>query len=78
MADETDTKCPICGSKAKPLGKTGDATGFDCPIHSRFKVAGSIFAIQSAYTSEQWEAALKRAKSRTPPGVWPTIMTNNF
>lgn len=78
MADETDTKCPICGSKAKPLNKPGDATGFDCPTHSQFKVANSVLANQSAYTREQWEAALKRAKSRTPPGVRPKIMTNNF
>lgn len=76
MADETDAKCPICGSKAKLLDKTGDGTGFDCPTHSRFKVADSV--VQSAYTHEQWEAALKRAKSRTRPGGSPIITTNNF
>ena len=43
MADETDAKCPICGSKAKLLDKTGDGTGFDCPTHSQFKVADPVF-----------------------------------
>jgi hypothetical protein len=38
------TSCPICGAEAAALDKTGDADGFDCHEHGKFKVAGSVFA----------------------------------
>jgi hypothetical protein len=73
--------CPICQSEAKALDKIGDADGFDCPQHGKFKVAGSVFkeaGTGKTATCEQWEAALKKAKARTKPGEWPLIQTYDF
>jgi uncharacterized Zn finger protein (UPF0148 family) len=74
------TVCPICKSPAKELPRTGDAAGFDCPTHGKFKVADSVFAEEGAqdYTSEEWEAALDKAKERTEPESWPLIITDDF
>jgi hypothetical protein len=41
------TTCPICRSEAAALDKTGDADGFDCHEHGKFKVAGSVFATKN-------------------------------
>jgi hypothetical protein len=74
------TSCPICRSEAAALDKTGDADGFDCHEHGKFKVASSVFAQASTKSAsrEQWEAALKRAKTRQP-GAWaPVILTDDF
>jgi hypothetical protein len=72
--------CPICKSPAQELARTGDATGFHRATHSVFKVADTVFAEQRTknYTSEQWEAALRKAKERTKTGEWPLITTNDF
>jgi hypothetical protein len=35
--------CPICKSPAKEFARTGDATGFHCPTHGKFKMADTIF-----------------------------------
>jgi sarcosine oxidase delta subunit len=73
--------CPICKSPAQgSFDRTGDATGFHCATHSVFKVADTVFAEQRTknYTSEQWEAALRKAKQGTKPGEWPLITTNDF
>jgi hypothetical protein len=72
--------CPICGEKAKPLDKVGDADGFECANHDRFRVVGSVFAIPALRdaTRQKWEDALKRAKARQL-GAWaPTITTDDF
>jgi hypothetical protein len=72
--------CPICESEAAALDKTGDADGFDCPLHDKFKVASSVFVDGNSganATRDRWEAALKKAKARTPGG-WPTIQTTDF
>ena len=62
--------CPICKSPAQELPHTGNATGFECPTHGNFKVAGSVFRKARAkdYTPKKWEAALDKAKRRTEPG----------
>jgi len=54
------TICPICNSSAQELPRTGDATGFHCPMHGDFKVADTVFAEEGPedYTREEWEAAL--------------------
>ena len=72
--------CPICSLEAKELERTGDATGFGCPIHGNFKVAGSVFPEARAKdcSREQWEAALDKAKQRTEPEEWPLIITDDF
>ncbi|MFL6799056.1 MAG: hypothetical protein ACJ8F3_16780 [Xanthobacteraceae bacterium] len=59
------------------LDKVGDADGFECSQHGRFKVAATVFEdIRCKNASaKQWEAALQRAKERTAPDKWPTIMT---
>jgi hypothetical protein len=72
--------CPICKSPAEELDRSGDATGFRCATHNAFKVANTVFAEQRTknYTSEQWKAALRKAKQRTKPGEWPVIINNDF
>ena len=64
------TVCPICNSSAQELPRTGDATGFHCPMHGDFKVADTVFAEEGAedYTREEWEAALDKAKRRNGAG----------
>jgi hypothetical protein len=73
--------CPICGSETAALDKTGDATGFDCPRHGKFKVASSVFAQLSTKnaTPAQWERAVENAKAKAAPGIWiPLIQTYDF
>ena len=37
--------CPMCKTNAvKPLDKTSDTQGYDCPNCGRFRVASSVFA----------------------------------
>lgn len=52
----------------------------NCPTHSAFRVADSVFAEERAkhYSREQWEAALQRAKQRTKLGDWPLITAYDF
>jgi hypothetical protein len=72
--------CPICKSAVSELDRTGDATGFDCETHGKFKVANTVFKEGRVknYTNEQWAAALRKAKQRTKPGEWPHIITGDF
>ena len=35
--------CPICKSAVHELDRTGDANGFDCETHGKFKVADTVF-----------------------------------
>ena len=70
--------CPICGSEAGELDRTGDAEGYDCARHGKFKVAGSVSATMQEATRQQWETALVKAKARTKSGEWPTITTLDF
>jgi hypothetical protein len=72
--------CPICNSVAQELDRTGGATGFDCEMDGKFKVANTVFAERRVrnYTNEQWEAALRKAKQRTKPGQWPVIKSSDF
>lgn len=72
------TVCPICQSETKPLDRTGDAEGFDCPQHGTFKVGGTALSTKSEASREQWEAALKKTKDRTRPDLWPVITTQDF
>lgn len=68
--------CPICQSKSEALDKTGDHEGFDCPQHGKFKVHGTVLAVNPNHPAnrEQWEAALNKAKARAEPGEWPIIL----
>jgi hypothetical protein len=52
--------CPICGAEAETLDRTGDAEGFDCPRHGKFKVASSVLASEPTKnaTRQDWEAAV--------------------
>ena len=68
--------CPICKSVAQELDRTGDATGFDCPTHGKFKIADTIFP--EDYTRQQWEVALKKAQLRTKQGEWPIARIRDF
>lgn len=72
--------CPICQTEAKPLDSTGDPVGLDCPHHGKFKVSGTVLAVD-IYTlagREKWEDALKKAKGNAEPGAWPVITSYDF
>ena len=71
--------CPICKSAVQEH-RTGDATGFDCETHGKFKVANAVFKEGRVknYTREQWEAALRKAMQRTKAGEWPVIKSTDF
>jgi hypothetical protein len=72
--------CPICKSAVQELDRTGEATGFDCETHGKFKVANTVFKEGRVknYTREQWEAALRKARQRTKAGEWPVIKSTDF
>jgi len=72
--------CPICKSPAQELPRAGDATGFRCVMHNNFKVADTVAGElrAEAYTTQQWEAALQKAKQRTKLGEWPVIRSSDF
>jgi hypothetical protein len=72
--------CPICKSKAGTLPRTGDAMGYDCETHGKFRVADTVLRLPSLGTAsgQQWERALKNAKWRSRPGEWPVIMRHDF
>jgi hypothetical protein len=80
------TVCPICKPESQSLPPTGQAIGYDCQTHGKFKVSDSVFAETRTAdaTREQWEAALARAKKRAKteepdePDGWPTILTYDF
>jgi hypothetical protein len=52
------------------------STGFDCPIHGKFKVADTIAAEER--TRQRWEAALRKAKLRVKPWEVPTVMSEDL
>ena len=68
--------CPICKSPAKELPRTGDATGFDCQAHGKFKVVDAIAAEEC--TRQRWEAALRKAKLRAKPWEVPLVMSEDL
>ena len=70
------TLCPICNAPAEELDRTGDATGFQCATHGKFKIADTIFP--EDYTRQQWEVALKKASLRTKQGEWPIVRIRDF
>ena len=72
--DDT-VQCPICDTECSPLPRDGDAAGFDCPKHGRFKVSDTVF---SRNLRGDWEAALERAKANAATGELPTIRTYDF
>ena len=72
--DDT-VQCPICDTECSPLPRVGDAAGFDCPRHGRFKVSDTVF---SRNLRGDWEAALERAKAHAAIGELPTIRTYDF
>ncbi|SHN80545.1 hypothetical protein SAMN05444170_4415 [Bradyrhizobium erythrophlei] len=72
--------CPICGVETEELDRTGDAVGFDCPRHGKFKVAGSVLGSDAFLNAPrpQWEAALEKARYRTVQDAWPCITRSDF
>ena len=72
--------CPICKSVAQEFDRTGDATGFDCEMHGKFKVTDTVFKEGRVknYSNAQWEDALHKAKQRTKAGEWPIIKSSDF
>ena len=72
------THCPICGAEAAELDRTGDADGYACARHGKFKVSGSVLSTRQGASRAEWEAALERAKARASAGEWPTIISTDF
>jgi hypothetical protein len=72
--------CPICKSAVQELDRTGDATGFDCETHGKFKVANTVFKDDRVknYVRAQWEGALRKASQRAKEGAWPVIESGDF
>ena len=71
--------CPICKNpESKALDKLGNADGFDCPKHDKFRVSSTAKKLKVDATPEQWEAALKKARARTKPDEWPVIRDDDF
>jgi hypothetical protein len=73
--------CPICRREAAVIPeKSRDADEFDCSRHGKFKVSGTVFAIDrdKRATPEQWEAALEKSKARQPTGAAPLILSYDF
>jgi hypothetical protein len=58
--------CPICKSAVHEFDRTGDATGFDCETHGKFKVANTVFKDGRVknYVRAQWDGALRKASHR--------------
>jgi len=70
--------CPICGSDAGELDRTGDAEGFDCRYHGKFKVSGTVLVTKEAADRHQWEDALQKARDRATGGEWPVVTGDDF
>jgi uncharacterized Zn finger protein (UPF0148 family) len=75
----TTTTCPICGTNAEELPRTGDFEGFDCPTHDKFEVAHTALSIRRGTASAAHsERSLERAKLRADSGKRPRILDNDF
>ena len=72
--------CPICKTAVHEFDRTGDAIGFDCETHGKFKVANAVFKDGRVknYVRAQWEGALRNATQRAREGEWPVIESNDF
>ena len=72
------TSCPICNAECTALDPAGDAEGYDCARHGKFKVSRTVLAVKPSKTGSEWDAAFERAKGRASPGEWPCITTHDF
>ena len=73
--------CPICKREAAALSdRAEEVDGINCPRHGKFKISGTVFAIdrEKRATPEQWEAALEKAKARQPRAAAPLILSYDF
>jgi hypothetical protein len=55
---------PICRSQAEQLDRIIDGDAIRCRTHGEFKFTGTARSEKSRHR-EDWEKALRRAKSRT-------------
>jgi hypothetical protein len=69
--------CPICRSQAEQLDRIIDSDAIRCGTHGEFEFTGTARSEKSR-DREDWEKALERAKSRTPPGRRPRIYSTDF
>ena len=70
--------CPICKSEAQEIYPGSfDGTTFRCPNHNEFDVSDSVLKTRMNATSEEWEAALKKATDRAS-GKRPKIFDPDF
>jgi hypothetical protein len=70
--------CPICKSEAQEIYPGSfDGKTFRCPNHNEFDVSDSVLKTRMNATSEEWEAALKKATDRAS-GKRPKIFDPDF
>ena len=73
--------CPICKTESRELESgTFDGSKFSCKTHGEFDVVNMALSIPDyrEATTEVWEAALRKAKSRTKPGERSRISPYDF
>jgi hypothetical protein len=57
-------RCPICKAEAEEVDRGAfDGLGFDCKLHDRFRVSGTVLAHRKGHTRRQWEKALMLARA---------------
>jgi hypothetical protein len=71
--------CPICRSEAQEI-ELGflDGKTFRCPKHDDFDVSDTALTTRLSASSNEWEAALKKATSRASAGKRPKILDLDF
>lgn len=73
-------RCPICQSEAQEIepGTFIDGKWFRCPTHKDFGVSDTALTTRMNATSDEWEAALKKAANRADAGKRPKILDLDF
>jgi hypothetical protein len=73
--------CPICKIQSQEI-EPGIFEGakYRCTTHGEFDVVDTALAIREFVeaSTERWEAAFRKAKSRAKPGERPRISTYDF
>ena len=59
------------GYEVEVLDRTGDAEGFDCFRHGKFKVSRTFLDVQLAKTRGEWEAAFEGLRTEPAPTCGP-------
>jgi ribosomal protein L37AE/L43A len=79
QAKSVKMKCPVCASEAwnrTPLNFDGYV--IECPICGKYEVAGGAWERFKSASSQEWSAALAKARSVKGFARWPTIKRISF